>query len=30
MFAMGQLKGKFNEDCVKYATLVQMKKDGVL
>lgn len=30
MFSMGQIKGKFNEDYVKSATLMQMKKDGVL
>ena len=30
MFSMGQLKGKFNEDYVKLATLRQMKKNGIL
>jgi len=30
LFAMGTIKGKFSEDYVKYATLQQMKQDGVL
>jgi hypothetical protein len=30
MFAMGLIKGEFDENYVKHATLLQMKKDGVL
>ena len=30
MFAMGQIKGEFDDNYVKHATLLQMKKDGIL